>query len=94
MKIRNGRERKIARLEGELGDLEASLEARYSLLGRSLLELIGNEERAVNRLVDQIVKKKRQLALARREKQCADCQAFSPGDSHFCRQCGAPLDGE
>lgn len=81
----------IHKMEEELTIMEARLQTHYSQMGKSMLELAGSEQRAVNRLVDEIIKKKKTLSEARQEKQCPDCMVYNGSDSRFCRQCGKRL---
>lgn len=83
--------RDIRELEKDLTVMEARLQTSYSRMGKSLLELADSEQRAINRLVDDIVAKKRQLSEARGEKQCPACMVFNDGDSRYCKHCGAEL---
>lgn len=82
----------IQKLELKLASKEAELERRYKELGKSLLELAGHEQRLANRLVDGIIEVKKQLALAKDEKQCPKCAAYNSGDSRYCKRCGLPLE--
>lgn len=81
----------IEQLERELATMEAALQAHYSQMGKSMLELVGNEQNTVNRLVDDIVDTKKRLSLAKKEKQCPECMVHNSSDSRFCRHCGVKL---
>ncbi|MDL2214098.1 zinc ribbon domain-containing protein [Clostridia bacterium OttesenSCG-928-O13] len=81
----------IARMENELDKLEGELQGRYRDMGKGLLELADQEQREIDRLVDEIVKTRKKLTRARHEIQCDECTAFNPPDSRYCRRCGAKL---
>lgn len=88
--------RDVRALEKDLSILEAKLQAHYSQMGKHILEAADSEQKAINALVNQIIDKKRELSLARNEKQCPECMVYNSSDSRYCKYCGRPLpdDGE
>ena len=81
----------VSRLEEQLDKLEFELQVRYCEMGKSLLELAGTEQRAIDRLLERIIQVRRQLSRARHEIQCPACLTFSTADSAYCRKCGEKL---
>lgn len=82
----------VARMETALEEMEQALLARYSDVGKSVLELAEGEQRQVNALVERIVRARRQLARARGEVQCGECMTLNTPDSRYCKRCGHPLE--
>lgn len=78
-------------LEENLEILENSLYEHYYLMGKRLLEMADAEQVTVNRLVDEIIKTRRRLSVARREKHCPVCTTPNDNDSDFCKRCGNKL---
>lgn len=81
----------VTRMEEKLDELEQQLQCHYCDMGKSILEMARQEQREINRLVDEIIKTRKALAQARCEVQCEECMAFNPPDSRYCRRCGARL---
>lgn len=84
-------EETIQALERDLIMMEARLHACYCQMGKSLLELAGSEQNAINTLVDEIIAQKKRLIDARSERQCPNCMTFNSQDSAFCKRCGQKL---
>ena len=81
----------IVSMEQALSRLEADLQVRYSNMGKRLLELAEQEQREVNRLVDDMISIRKKLANAKHEIQCDHCLAFNAADSKYCKRCGAKI---
>lgn len=81
----------IETLEKTLNQLEHELQAHYSDMGKSLLELAGHEQKEVNRLVDDIIAARRQLSAVRHEVECPACTALNTPDARYCKHCGQRL---
>lgn len=84
-------EEKNAGLEETLARLEHKLQARYSEIGKSLLELAAQEQKEVNRLVDEIIAARKKLAQGKRQVRCGQCLALNQPGSAYCCQCGEKL---
>ena len=50
-----------ADISRQLDELQQELQDRYCDLGKSLLELVGREDKEIGALVDKIIETKRQL---------------------------------
>ena len=87
----NDRQDEIVRLEKTLSQLEADLQACYTDMGKSLMELAGQEQKRVNELVDGIIAARKRLSLAKNEIECETCTAFNPPDARYCKRCGRRL---
>lgn len=81
----------IAQMEEKLRKLEHTLQRRYSEMGKGLLEMADQEQREIDRLVDEMIAIRKELAQAKNELRCESCTAFNPPDSNYCRRCGAKL---
>ncbi len=88
------RSEETSRIEETLTRLEVDLQERYCRMGKELLEIADSEQRAINNLVDQIIKIKKALAVVNSEIECPQCMAHNASDSSYCKHCGQPLDGE
>lgn len=81
----------IRQTEEELIKLELELQAHYCQMGKSILELADTEQKAIGRLVDEIIKCRKRLARRRQEIECPQCTAYNTADSIYCKRCGAML---
>lgn len=84
----------IRQLEQSLSEMEAELQEHYCDIGKRLLELAEKEDKEVNRLVDQIIETRRQLATLQQRVQCPVCFTYNSSDSRYCHHCGKRLDTE
>lgn len=81
----------VTRLEEKLDKMEFELQERYYEMGKTLLELAGSEQRAIDRLLERIIQARRQLAKAKHEIACPACLSYNTPDSTYCRKCGEKL---
>lgn len=81
----------IEELEQSLRRLECDLQAYYQEAGKNLLEVADQQQKEVNKLVDNIILTRKQLSIARHEIECDDCLAFNPADARYCKRCGKKL---
>ena len=85
-------EGRMRQLEGEIHQKECELQKRYSQMGKSLLEMAEGEQRAINRLVDEVIEARAELAQIKLQRECPKCTAYNDADSRYCKRCGARLD--
>lgn len=89
--MKPGNKNDIQRMEEELSVSEAKLQMRYSQMGKSLLEMAEDEQKAVDQLVDKIIRLKKQISAAKNERRCPECMVLNSSDNNYCRHCGAKL---
>lgn len=82
---------RIRELEEDISRKEDELIKRYCDFGKCLLELAEDEQRTVNRLVDEIIENRAELVKIKGQKQCPECTAYNDADSRFCKRCGELL---
>lgn len=83
--------REIEKLEQSLRRMEHELQNHYQEMGKTILEVADQQQKEVNKLVDDIILTRTQLSLAREEIECDDCLAFNPLDARYCKRCGKKL---
>lgn len=81
----------IQELELSLCQMESDLKEHYQELGKTVLEIADQQQKEVNRLVDNIILTRKQLSIARQEIECENCLAFNPMDARYCKRCGKKL---
>lgn len=77
--------------EKQLHRMERALYEAYCDLGKMVLEMAETEGERTNRLVDQIIEKRRQLMALRGDRQCGHCGLYNEADSLYCKHCGNSL---
>lgn len=87
----NHHDHEIEELEQSLRRMEHDLQAHYQEMGKTLLEVADQQQKEVNKLVDDIISTRKQLSLTRDELECDDCLAFNPRDAQYCKRCGKKL---
>lgn len=81
----------ITKMEVSLNRMEYQLQAQYCEMGKSILELVDAKQKVINKLVDDIIETRRQLAVVKKEIQCEECMAYNTSDSKYCKRCGCKL---
>lgn len=88
----NEQKPEIERLEQALHRMERELQTNYQEIGKTVLEAADQQQKEVNKLVDDIISTRKQLSIAIEEIECDDCLAFNPRDARYCKRCGKKLD--
>lgn len=81
----------IAEMEASLNRMEYQLQAHYCEMGKSILELVDVEQKVINKLVDDIIETRKELAKVKKEIQCEECMVYNTSDSKYCKRCGYKL---
>ncbi|MDL2217297.1 hypothetical protein LJC27_01395 [Christensenellaceae bacterium OttesenSCG-928-M15] len=84
--------KEIEELEEKLTKLEVTINVHYCELGKNLLDLVEMEQRAINRMVDEMIDIRKKLVTKQRAVQCQSCMAFNTADSTYCKRCGIRLE--
>lgn len=91
-KEKTPKKNEVVSLEESLARMETELHAHYCQMGKSLLELAEGEQKNVDALIDDIIKTRKKLVVARHEIECPECMTFNSEDSKYCRRCGTFLE--
>lgn len=91
MKQKPASQAEIQAMEKDLAAMETDLQSHYSKMGKSILELAGTEQRAIDQRIDKIIQLKMRLAQSKNEVQCPECMTFNASGSYYCSHCGVPL---
>lgn len=82
----------VEELERALNEKERELCCHYYEVAKALLAIAECKGDQIDRLVDEIIELRRQVALARGEQPCPRCTRFNEADSHYCRHCGQKIE--
>lgn len=88
------RAQKIAELESDIVELEMQLQARYSTMGKTLLDIAHNEQNETDKLFDELLRARKDLSTMKEEIRCHVCEATNLAKSRYCRACGSRLNSE
>lgn len=82
----------IKELEETLNRLEYELQSHYSDMGKCLLDLAEQEQKKVDKLVDEIIILRKRLSIYKQEIECSTCMTVNPPDAVYCKRCGKKFD--
>lgn len=87
-------EKKEQELKQELLDLEEKINSAYWQLGKLISEVSFEKNIEINDLMDEVVKKKRQLVKSLNKHYCPYCFHENPNEIELCEYCKMPLERE
>lgn len=71
--------------------LEEELHECYCQTGRQLMEIAGSQQKQADALIDEIIRLRTALALARQSKRCERCGGLNAKENRHCCHCGLYL---